>query len=86
MDPSLFKETNNISNTFRQAGFNTVMQLSPIKLSKQLKLANAQSIPWVVIIGNDEITTNSIMLKNMNSKEQYNLPLDEAIKKISSTM
>ena len=86
MDPSLFKETNNISNTFRQAGFNTVMQLSPIKLSKQLKLANAQSIPWVVIIGNDEIATNSIMLKNMNSKEQYNLPLDEAIKKISSTM
>lgn len=48
-------------------------------LGKQLSYANKLSIPYVVIIGEEEAKEGKIKLKNMQSGEQKTLPLDQAI-------
>ena len=48
-----------------------------VKLKKQLKYADDKSIPFVVIIGEDEKASNSLTLKCMSSGEQTQLKKDE---------
>ena len=43
------------------------------KLDKQLKYADKKGIPYVVIIGPDEIKKNVVKLKNMKTGEQKEL-------------
>lgn len=61
----------NLANLLRDAGINT--ELYPedsAKLDKQLKYADAKSIPYVVIIGPEEVKENKVVLKNLKTKEQ----------------
>ncbi|MEI6532638.1 MAG: histidine--tRNA ligase [Candidatus Roizmanbacteria bacterium] len=52
------------------------------KLDQQLKYANAKNIPWVIIIGPDEQSHNKVQLKNMQTREQSIISIDEVIQKI----
>jgi len=70
--------------SLRQAGISTEVYPALDKLSKQVKLANQKSIPWVAIIGDTEQASNQITLKNMNSGDQQTLSLDKAIQLIKS--
>ena len=58
------------------------MQLTPSKLSKQLKYVAKLNIPWVAILGEEEIKNNTVTLKNMSKQEQYELTVEEAIERI----
>ncbi len=49
------------------------------KISKQLKYANNNQIPYAVMIGADEAAKNMITLKDMKSGEQKTLTLQQAI-------
>jgi len=51
------------------------------KLSKQFKVAEQKQIPFVIVVGENEIRENKFMLKNMQSGEQSLLGVEE-IKKI----
>lgn len=53
-----------------------------IKLSKQLNYANKKKIPFVVIIGDEEIKNNKITLKNMSTGEQAQILLSQLEKSI----
>jgi histidyl-tRNA synthetase len=48
-----------------------------VKLKKQMSYADAKKIPFIIIAGEDEITNNSITIKNMSSGEQKKISLDE---------
>ena len=52
------------------------------KLDKQLKYANKKGIPWVIIIGPDEIKQNKVTLKNMQTGTQETLSLEKTIQKL----
>lgn len=54
--------------------------LDPIK--KQLKYANQNNIPFVIIIGPDEVKKNQVTLKDMDQKTQTTLPLKKIIEKL----
>lgn len=47
------------------------------KLKKQLSYASDCSIPYVAIIGEDELNNNTVTIKNMLSGEQHNVKTDE---------
>lgn len=79
MDYSLLDETSKVAQFLRENEINTQMQLTPLKLSKQLKYASKRSIPWVVIIGEEEIKENKVLLKNMKTSEQEMLSLEEVL-------
>ena len=53
-----------------------------IKLSKQLNYANKKKIPFVVIIGDEEIKNKKITLKNMSTGEQAQILLSQLEKSI----
>lgn len=54
----------------RERGVAAELYPSPVKLQKQFKYANARNIPYVLIIGPDEMKTGELTLKHMKSGEQ----------------
>ena len=54
------------------------------KLKKQMKYANARQVPFVVLIGKNEMESQKLALKDMRSGEQQFLPLDEIINILSN--
>ncbi len=73
-----------ITQQLRKKGINVEIYLGEdrAKLEKQLKYADQKQIPYVVIIGPDEAKNNKVTLKNLKSKTQELLSLDEAIQKL----
>ena len=51
----------------------------PTKMKKQMSYADTKKIPFVAIVGGDEMAQNKVMLKNMVSGEQQLVSLDEII-------
>jgi histidyl-tRNA synthetase len=68
----------------RKAGISAELYPSSAKMKKQLDYANDNHIPYVAIIGTDEMNSDRITLKNMQSGEQLKLTLPELLKQISS--
>ena len=82
MDASASANVFSLAKRFRENGIKTRMQLTPSKLSKQLKYVAKLNIPWVAILGEEEIKNNTVTLKNMSKQEQYELTVEEAIERI----
>ena len=82
MDASASADVFSLAKRFRENGIKTRMQLTPSKLSKQLKYVAKLNIPWVAILGEEEIKNNTVTLKNMSKQEQYELTVEEAIERI----
>lgn len=53
------------------------------RLDKQLKYADKKSIPYIVVIGQEEAQKNMATLKNMQTGEQETLSLEQLLKKLS---
>jgi histidyl-tRNA synthetase len=49
------------------------------KMKKQFSYADDKQIPYVVIVGENEMKNKSFMLKNMKNGEQKEVKLDELI-------
>ena len=52
----------------------------PAKMKKQMKYANQKQIPYVLLIGQEEMNTGKLTLKNMVSGEQQKTEIEEIIK------
>lgn len=52
----------------------------PAKMKKQMGYADTKQIPFVAIVGSDEMAQNKVMLKNMTTGEQEPVCLDELVK------
>lgn len=53
------------------------------KMKKQLKYADQKQIPYVVLVGEQEMESGELTLKNMESGDQINVTVDQLIKKFS---
>lgn len=67
----------------REAGQKVEMYPEYDKLPKQFKYANKKNIPFVVIIGPDEVANNTVTVKNMSTGQQETGSLDDILKIIS---
>ncbi len=72
-----------IINKIREAGINVELYPDPVKMKKQMSYANANKIPFVALMGEEEIKNELISLKDMNNGEQISLNLDELILKLT---
>jgi len=68
-----------LATKLRNVGINTEIYLNDKKLKAKFKYADKLEIPYVIIIGEDEIKTQTIKLKNMTTGEEKELPIDENI-------
>ena len=63
----------------RAEGIAVEVYPEPTKMKKQMGYADSKQIPFVAIVGGDEMAQNKVMLKNMASGEQQLVTLDELI-------
>ena len=56
---------------------------SSVKIKKQMTYADNKGVQFVIMIGEDEMKSNTLSVKDMSSGEQNNLTLTQFIKKIS---
>ncbi len=68
----------------RSAGINAELYPEPAKLKKQMKYANARSVPYVVLIGEDEMKRGELTLKNMATGAQDQRDLAAIIAELSA--
>jgi histidyl-tRNA synthetase len=66
----------------RAAGVNAELYPSKAKMKKQFSYADQKAIPYVAIIGAEEMQSGQIQLKNMETGEQELLAVDALIEKI----
>lgn len=63
----------------RVAGASAELYPSSDKMKKQMGYANNHNIPYVAIVGENEINEGTIAVKNMESGEQKSMNIDELI-------
>lgn len=63
----------------RGAGIRSEIFPDSAKMKKQMNYANAKNIPFVAIVGENEMNEGKVMLKNMESGEQKLVNADEMI-------
>ncbi|MBN1650232.1 MAG: histidine--tRNA ligase [Bacteroidales bacterium] len=68
----------------RQAGVNSEIYPEAAKMKKQMKYANDKSIPFVVMIGENEMSSGKFVLKNMESGDQKSVTSEELIDLLTS--
>ena len=77
----LLAKSQTITQLLRKNNINTELYPdSNVKLDKQLKYANKKGIPYVIIIGPEEVEKNIIKLKDMKTGEQKILSQEELLK------
>lgn len=73
--PDLLNKSLEISSIIRTNGINTEVFLDPkVKLDKQLKYANDLKIPYVIILGPNEVAKESVIVKDMLTGSQKEVP------------
>ena len=63
----------------RAAGIRTELYPEAAKMKKQMSYANAKAVPFVAIVGENEMNEGKVTLKNMATGEQSLLTPDEMI-------
>jgi len=81
---TLLAEGRAICQQLRRAGIKTDMDFSAKGISDGLKYANAYEIPFVVIVGPDEVAAGKVKLRDMRSGEEKLLTVDEVPQQIKS--
>lgn len=74
-----------ILQKLRDLGIRTELYPSYSKLKKQFSYADSKEIPWVLIIGEQEIQNGMLSLKNMQNGEQISLNQEDLYKRILQT-
>ena len=67
----------------RKAGISTEIYPESAKMKKQMGYADAKAIPFVALVGENEIKDGKITLKDMATGTQELLSIDEVISKLS---
>jgi histidyl-tRNA synthetase len=71
-----------IVEQLRRAGVSVELFPDSSKMKKQMNYANNRHIPFVAIVGEDEMKSNLITLKDMNKGEQLKVTINDLIKKL----
>ena len=78
-DQSTLSASLNFTQELRKIGINAENFLNLAKFKKQLSYANKKEIPFVAIIGPDELAENRVTIKNMTTGEQKTFDRKEGV-------
>ena len=71
-----------LAKNLREAGIACEVYPESAKMKKQMEYANRRAVPWVVIVGSDELASGRATVKNMATGEQQAIAFDELINRI----
>ena len=72
-------ESLKLANSLRNNGFKVDIEMNNRKLKKSMEYANKEGIPYVIVLGEDEIKSGNIMVKDMLTGKKISI---DNIKKI----
>ena len=75
-----------VATMLRKNDINTQIYFGNKAIKAQFKYANKLGIPFVIVIGEDEIQNNTVSLKNMETGEQKTMSIEEAYKTIRKNL
>lgn len=70
------------ANQLRENGIPTLVQLENAKIGKKMQTINKRGIPYVIVLGDDEIKNGTASLKNMETGEQSTKTIEEVIQSL----
>ena len=65
-----------LANKIRELGYKVDIEMTSRKMKKSLDYCNKERIPFVIILGEDEIKNNKFQLKDMFNKNTYEISVD----------
>lgn len=71
-------------HTLKKAGIRAEIQESSDPLSAQIKYAQQEKIPWMVIVGAKEMEAGTATLRFLNGKQEFGLTVDQLIERAHS--
>ena len=71
-----------VANELRNAGINTEIYFDNKKIKAKFKYADRLNIPYVIVIGEDEIKSGMFTIKNMQEGSQEQMPIEKIIEKL----
>ncbi len=71
-----------VANQLRESGISTEVYPDVTKLKKQLDYANKKEIPYVIVVGSDEMKDGMLTLKDMEEGEQEKLLVNDIVLKL----
>ncbi len=83
-DDDLYAQTVALAARLRQAGINVEQSLEPVRLGKQIRYADRSGIPYVAILGPEELEAGTVVLKDLLTGEQRAYPEAEAIERLKA--
>lgn len=69
-------ESLNLANNLREKNIKVIIEMKK-KLNKSLDWANRNNVPYVIILGEDEITSGKIKIKDMANSTNYEVELND---------
>lgn len=69
-------EALDLANKLRDMGINVEIEMKDRKLKRSLDFANRENIPYVIILGEDEINNNKFVLKDMFGSNNIDVTMD----------
>lgn len=70
--------------TLRKLGYSAELYPEPAKMKKQMAYANKKKIPYVILMGKDEINNKVLTLRKMKTGEQMQIKIEDFIIKITN--
>jgi len=71
-----------VATKLREAGIKTEVYLENKKMKNKMNYANKLNIPYVIVIGEDEVNTGLLAFKNMQTGEQVKITIEEIIQRM----
>ena len=75
-----------LAETLRKKGFNILTYPENANLNKQLKYADRMKIPYVIILGPDELAQNACTLKNLSTGRQDRVSIKDISELLSQIL
>ena len=77
-------EALSLADTLRGYGYNVDIEMKGRKLKKSLDFANRENIPYVIIVGEDEVKSSKVTVKDMINQNNFEIDLKnpEKVKEI----
>ena len=68
-----------LATSLRSVGFRVLIEMNKRKVGKCFEYAERNNIPYVMIIGENEVSSGNYKIKDMNEKQEYTLNSDELV-------
>lgn len=70
-------ESLKLANKLRNMGYKVELEMIDKKLKKSLDFANKEKIPYVIILGEDEIANNCFKVKDMFNNKEFEVSMND---------